>query len=341
MATLLPMDSPGAMKIAAGRSASPSARASPLPGPPPQAVEGAARATRIGTAGATHAPSATPTPSASTANAAKPPPSCPDGMTQVGRYCMDRYEAHLVVGEPGGPMALWPHNRPAPRNRRYEARSEAGQFPQGYINQLEAARACDNAGKRLCRFDEWRNACLGRANGGNTYGYGKEEVPKRCNISKPNLLDQLWGNDARKWTYESHMNHPLLGAIDGYLARAGEYEACATPTGIHDLVGNLHEWVAERVDAGMSKRYQLESVQQHRLPQPYRLGDGILLGGFFSTGHQHGPGCFYTTVAHLPSYHDYSTGFRCCADASETPRSGDRRASSSDVGNPRSGTDAK
>jgi formylglycine-generating enzyme len=296
--TLLPMDSPGAVGIAAPvRNASiRSATASPLPVPPPQAAEGAA------TASASAAPSL--------------PPPCPPGMTHVGRFCIDQYEAHLVVGDPGGPMALWPHNRPAPKNRRYEARSEAGQFPQGYINQLEAARACDNAGKRLCRFDEWRHACLGRANGtGNTYAYGTEEVPKRCNILKPNLLDQLWGNDARKWTYENHMNHPLLGAIDGWLARSGEYEGCATPTGIHDQVGNLHEWVAERVDAGMSKRYQVESVQQRRMPQPYRLGDGILLGGFFSTGHQHGHGCYYTTIAHLPSYHDYSTGFRCCADA--------------------------
>ena len=27
-----------------------------------------------------------------------------------------------------------------------------------------------------------------------------------------------------------------------------------------------------------------------------------------------GPGCEYRTTAHAPSYYDYSTGFRCCAD---------------------------
>ncbi|QXD15378.1 hypothetical protein GQ464_000010 [Rhodocaloribacter litoris] len=29
----------------------------------------------------------------------------------------------------------------------------------------------------------------------------------------------------------------------------------------------------------------------------------------------HGEGCLYRTTAHGRTYHDYSTGFRCCADA--------------------------
>jgi hypothetical protein len=28
--------------------------------------------------------------------------------------------------------------------------------------------------------------------------------------------------------------------------------------------------------------------------------------------HKNGDGCFYKTTAHNTSYHDYSTGFRCC-----------------------------
>jgi formylglycine-generating enzyme required for sulfatase activity len=232
-------------------------------------------------------------------------------MAHIDRFCIDRYEAHLVVGQKEGPMKLWPHNRPAPTDRRYEARSAPGQFPQGYVNQLEAARACDNAGKRLCRFDEWRRACLGKSD--NTFGYGKEEQAGRCNKGKPHLLDQLWGSDARRWTYESHLNHPLLNTIGGYLARSGEHEGCGSEAGVHDLVGNLHEWVADRVTVSIARRVEGEKIR--RQPQPYRLGNGILMGGFYSTGKQHGPGCYYVTLAHLASYHDYSTGFRCCADA--------------------------
>jgi len=52
------------------------------------------------------------------------------------------------------------------------------------------------------------------------------------------------------------------------------------------MVGNLHEWTADP--------------------------NGSFKGGYYMDTHKNGDGCFYTTTAHGPSYHDYSTGFRCC-----------------------------
>jgi len=43
-----------------------------------------------------------------------------------------------------------------------------------------------------------------------------------------------------------------------------------------------------------------------------QVGNGIFMGGFYSTTGELGPGCLFTTVAHDAGYHDYSTGFRCC-----------------------------
>jgi hypothetical protein len=43
-------------------------------------------------------------------------------------------------------------------------------------------------------------------------------------------------------------------------------------------------------------------------------GDGTFRGGFYADAALNGPGCTYRTTAHASSYHDYSTGFRCCAD---------------------------
>ena len=54
------------------------------------------------------------------------------------------------------------------------------------------------------------------------------------------------------------------------------------------MVGNLHEWVAD--------------------PK------GTFMGGFFMDTFQNGEGCEYRTTAHGFDYHDYSTGFRCCAE---------------------------
>ena len=42
---------------------------------------------------------------------------------------------------------------------------------------------------------------------------------------------------------------------------------------------------------------------------------GTFRGGYYQDTHRNGDGCTYRTTAHDVSYHDYSTGFRCCADA--------------------------
>jgi formylglycine-generating enzyme required for sulfatase activity len=78
-------------------------------------------------------------------------------------------------------------------------------------------------------------------------------------------------------------------------------------------VGNLHEWVSDTVDRAWMSRLASDGVA--RSYQPWAPGNGVFMGGFFSTREEHGPGCRFTTVAHEPRYHDYSTGFRCCADA--------------------------
>ena len=42
---------------------------------------------------------------------------------------------------------------------------------------------------------------------------------------------------------------------------------------------------------------------------------GTFQGGYYLDVRQNGDGCGYRTDAHEFAYHDYSTGFRCCADA--------------------------
>jgi formylglycine-generating enzyme required for sulfatase activity len=78
------------------------------------------------------------------------------------------------------------------------------------------------------------------------------------------------------------------------------------------MVGNLHEWVSDRVNPSLS--HSLELVDGVRQAVYRNSGHGVFLGGFFSTTAEQGPGCTFTTVGHEPQYHDYSTGFRCCKD---------------------------
>jgi len=80
------------------------------------------------------------------------------------------------------------------------------------------------------------------------------------------------------------------------------------------MVGNLHEWVADAVDWSLAQKVNLVRRISEDLRKQY--GKAIFMGGFFSTANELGIGCNYLTVGHEAAYHDYSTGFRCCADPS-------------------------
>ena len=45
------------------------------------------------------------------------------------------------------------------------------------------------------------------------------------------------------------------------------------------------------------------------------LASGTFRGGYYRNKREAGPSCTYATDTHAPTYHDYSTGFRCCAEA--------------------------
>jgi hypothetical protein len=204
-----------------------------------------------------------------------------------GRFCVDRYEASLVEILPNG------DERPYDAYSTVEghvvrAVSERGVFPHGYISEVQAKDACARSGKRLCKADEWRQACMGPRHA--TFGYGSQRVAGRCNdhgVSPMISVMRLRVDRPRDWT-QDRMNDPRLNQASGTLARTGEHSSCTNGYGVYDMVGNLHEWVDDP--------------------------DGTFQGGYYLDTHLNGDGCTYRTVAHGARYHDYSTGFRCCAD---------------------------
>ncbi len=222
-------------------------------------------------------------------------------MVLSGRFCIDRYEAHLRSVTPDGIGDVHPHYERLASGSSYVAVSEEGIFPQGYISRVEAKAACLKAGKRLCSRGEWMLACR-----------GTKAIPIRaaaarpCNNGKAHLLLQLFGGG---YDYEKHFNSPELNKTPGFLAKTGAYDECESELGVHDMIGNLHEWVSGTVTRSFLAQFKAEAVRQY---QHVQVGNGVFMGGFYSTRGELGPGCLFTTVAHDASYHDYSTGFRCC-----------------------------
>jgi hypothetical protein len=220
-------------------------------------------------------------------------PGCPPRMARIDAYCIDKWEGYVVDVDDAG--VEHPHSP-------YLVLADAGQVraktapdvvPQGYISQLQATAACESAGKRLCSQSEFQKACSG-PDAGNWYPYGGEtHLAGYCNEGKGSMMPVYFGNDPNLWTY-AEFNDPRLNQTDGGLAKTGAYTKCVSPYGLYDCVGNLHEWGSDPADA---------------------KGHGRFRGGFYGDAEINGHGCLYVTSAHELAYHDYSTGFRCCADA--------------------------
>lgn len=224
---------------------------------------------------------------------------CPPEMAFIDRgntaYCIDRWEAHTVTLASDGQTTPWPPNHTVGDVQdQLMAASDPGRTPQGYISGQQASLACERAGKRLCEIDEWIVACRGPKD--TRYPYGDQRQPNLCNDRFRRLgrhpVVRLFeahaqpGTDSRQMWHPRWMNDPRLFDLDHTVAPTGSHERCTNDYGVFDMVGNLHEWVADP--------------------------EGTFLGGFFMDTFQNGEGCEYRTRAHPFDYHDYSTGFRCC-----------------------------
>lgn len=227
---------------------------------------------------------------ADTASGSRAGAACPNGMAHVKGYCIDRYEAHVVELDAQGRES--PHSPYTPVDGlKVRAKVAEGVVPQGYISQVQAQRACQNAGKRLCTASEFSLACRGPDHEAS-YPYGGTRHQRgKCNEGKGSAVTAVFGQGA---PFDGQvMNDARLNRWPGGLAKTGAYAASVSPYGVFDLVGNLHEWGAEVAPNG----------------------HGYFRGGFYGDAEINGPGCNYVTKAHAAVYHDYSTGFRCCRDA--------------------------
>lgn len=216
-----------------------------------------------------------------------PPGPCPDGMVLVEAtppFCIDEGEAQLLEILPDGTEAPFSPFETI-NGRRVKATSVLGEIPQGYISGEEAQAACEEAGKSLCTLSEWLRACQGPE--GTTHPYGDTHIDGACNETRASHpVIEFFGTS--QGVFDSvHMNDPGINQQADTVDPSGANTECVSAEGAFDMVGNLHEWILDP--------------------------NGTFKGGFYVDAVLNGPGCLYTTSAHAFSYHDYSTGFRCCA----------------------------
>jgi hypothetical protein len=220
---------------------------------------------------------------------------CPEGMRrvrgthheQVQRVCLGvGYENKCLAFLPG--LVLL-----EPRATvidvcmdTHEWPNRAGDRPAVMMRFVEAERMCADAGKRLCSEAEWELACEGPAH--RPWPYGWSRRAGACNSDqpfRPYSEAKLSSADAR--VREAEVERLWQGEPSGNRA------SCVSAFGIHDLVGNVEEWVTTS-----------------RPEWPYRSG---LKGGYWS---KPWAGCRGTNERHGPRFRYYEIGFRCCAPVS-------------------------
>jgi formylglycine-generating enzyme required for sulfatase activity len=186
-----------------------------------------------------------------------PGQACPGG-TRRQRFCIDRYE--------------YPN--------------QEGAHPPVMVSWYDAEAACEAAGKRLCWQSEWESACEGPEK--LPFPYGLERDPKQCNIDNPYVKPHL----DLVYSSKPEVENAELLRLD-QSAASGERKGCVSGFGVHDLTGNVDEWVLSEENKGKSQWAGLK-------------------GGAW--GHVRNA-CRPMTTSHPPEFTYYFISFRCCANA--------------------------
>lgn len=159
----------------------------------------------------------------------------------------------------------------------YSAKGE--DLPQGDTSWTDAKKTCESQGKRLCQESEWTFACEGEQ--ALPYPYGYERNPAVCNFEQTDVVDRNKGKmyDLR----QSVSANPQ----------------CLSPFGVHNMVGNIDEWVV------LDKPHYSEKNANRKMMSG-------LKGGWWGPLRNR---CRPVTVDHDEIFHELQTGFRCCAEA--------------------------
>jgi sulfatase modifying factor 1 len=169
---------------------------------------------------------------------------------------------------------------------RYEWPNMVGALPRYMASWNEAKASCESVGKRLCSDTEWTLACEGPERQPYPYGDGYVRDDQACNIDKP----YIWPH-AEKIFDTKHQDEELA-RLDQREA-SGSRLACVSPFGVHDMVGNVDEWV----------------INESQYGKPFRSG---LKGGYWGPVRTR---CRPMTTAHDETFRYYQIGFRCCGES--------------------------
>lgn len=215
---------------------------------------------------------------------------CPSDMTEVGAFCVDKFEASVwsSADGTGAQYGAVGDNYPCSDNGndcegQIFAVSRTGESPAQYITWFQAQQACANVNKRLLTNAEWQGAAAGTPDMGVTPG------AEDCNTASAGT------------------------------SLTGTRENCVSAWGAYDTTGNVWEWVADwiqdndDIDDGTASTatYGEDGIfgVDEAEPTADRFPAALVRGGSFTEGTAAGVFTLVATVG--PSFSEETVGFRC------------------------------
>lgn len=157
---------------------------------------------------------------------------------------------------------------------------EADLRPKVDVDWFEAQRTCQSLGKRLCTHKEWTTACEGPDILAYPYGQERADALEACNRGRVKNLRRMEGKTQ---------------VLVDHRAPITEYPECLSYHGVHNMVGNVDEWVV--------------NTDGHEEGVPYVSG---LKGGWWGPVRNR---CRPMTTGHNMWHKQEQIGFRCCKES--------------------------
>lgn len=174
---------------------------------------------------------------------------------------------------------------------KYEWPNKPGQVPQDWMNFFDAEKAVKEAGKRICTHREWTLAAEGPDMHPVPYGDGYHRDKTACNFDNHNP-----GIDVFQSKRPDDETSQKLRAL---LVPSGSRANCFSDFGVHDMSGNIDEWVVNESSQDMCINKTSGNCRT-----------GLMGGHIWHVRNASRP----MTTAHGAGFAWYETGARACKD---------------------------
>ncbi len=173
---------------------------------------------------------------------------------------------------------------------KYEWPNKEGAIPQDWMTFFDAQKAVESVGKRICTHKEWTLAAEGPKVHPLPYGDGFRRQ-RLCNFDNPNPGIDVFQSKSP--------NDETSAKLRALLVPSGSMKDCVSDFGVHDMSGNIDEWVIN------------ESSQDMCIAKTSgNCRTGLMGGHIWHVRNASRP----MTTAHGAGFGWYETGARGCKD---------------------------